>query len=71
MGNLAITYRALGRNQDALTLQEKQLESWRRVFPENHPEMGVIDFACWFHVRFDTFCFSICYAQSWSFLYGT
>jgi tetratricopeptide (TPR) repeat protein len=31
MGNLATTYRALGRHQDALVLQEKTLEFQRRV----------------------------------------
>ena len=41
MGSLAITYRALGRYQDALVLQEKTLEFRRRVLPENHPDIGV------------------------------
>jgi tetratricopeptide (TPR) repeat protein len=40
MGNLAGTYRALGRHQDALVLQEKALEFQRRVLPENHPVIG-------------------------------
>ena len=47
-----MTYRALGRNQDALMLQEKALESWRRVLPENHPEMGVIDLRAGFVCNF-------------------
>jgi len=42
MGNLADTYRALGRHQDALVLQKKTLEFQRRVLPENHPAIGVI-----------------------------
>ena len=42
MGNLAETYRALGRHQDALVLQEKTLEFYRRVLPENHPDIGVM-----------------------------
>ena len=42
MGNVAIVYAALGRTQDALVLQEKMLEFWRRVFPENHPRIGVM-----------------------------
>ena len=47
MGNLAETYRALGRHQDALVLQEKTLEFCRRVLPDNHPDIGVaIDFVC-------------------------
>ena len=41
MHNLATTYRALGRHQDALVLQEKTLEFQRRVLPENHPGIGV------------------------------
>jgi tetratricopeptide (TPR) repeat protein len=40
MGNLASTYFALGRYQDALVLQEKTLEFRRRVLPENHPLIG-------------------------------
>jgi hypothetical protein len=42
MGNLALTYRELGRHQDALVLQEKTLELNRRVLPENHPKIGVM-----------------------------
>ncbi len=41
MSNLANTYSALGRLQDALELQEKTLEFYRRVLPENHPDIGV------------------------------
>ncbi len=41
MGNLALTYSALGRHQDAVVLQEKTLEFQRRVLPENHPSIGV------------------------------
>ncbi len=41
MSSLALTYRALGRHQDALVLQEKTLEFQRRVLPENHPSIGV------------------------------
>jgi hypothetical protein len=40
MGNLASTYSALGRHQDALAMGEKTLEFRRRVLPENHPEIG-------------------------------
>jgi len=40
MCNLAATYDALGRHQDALALKEKTLEFQRRVLPENHPEIG-------------------------------
>jgi tetratricopeptide (TPR) repeat protein len=41
MGSLAKTYRALGRHQDALVLEEKTLEFQRRVLPENHPDTGM------------------------------
>jgi hypothetical protein len=41
MHNLAITYSALGRHQDALVMREKTLEFQRRVLPENHPDIGV------------------------------
>ena len=42
MGNLAKTYSALGRHQDALVLKEKTLVVFRRVLPENHPDIGVM-----------------------------
>ena len=38
--NLANTYSALGRHQDALVMQDKTLEFRRRVLPENHPDIG-------------------------------
>ena len=41
MGNLAVTYSALGRHQDALVLQEKSLEFGRRVLPENHHHLDI------------------------------
>ncbi len=41
MGNLASTYGALGRHQDALVLHEKTLQFRRRVLPENHPDIGI------------------------------
>jgi hypothetical protein len=40
MANVASSYYALGRRQDALVLQEKALEFRRRVLPENHPDIG-------------------------------
>jgi len=40
MSNLAITYSALGRHQNALAMEEKTLEFRRRVLPENHPDIG-------------------------------
>ena len=41
MGNLANTYSALGRHQDAFVMMEKTLEFWRRVLPDNHPHIGI------------------------------
>ena len=41
MGNLAGTYGALGRHQDALMLKQKTLEFLRRVLPENHLHIGI------------------------------
>jgi hypothetical protein len=40
MNNLANTYFALGRHQDALLMREKTLEFRRHVLPENHPDIG-------------------------------
>ena len=40
MTNLAKTYSALGRHQDALAMEEKTLDLMRRVLPENHPDIG-------------------------------
>ena len=41
MSNLAAIFILLGRRQDALVLQEKTLQFFRRVLPENHPKIGV------------------------------
>ena len=46
MGNLALTYSALGRHGDALAVQERVLEFLRRVLPENHPDIGEGDVWC-------------------------
>ena len=40
MNNLASTYGALGRFEDALAMGEAVLEFRRRVLPENHPDIG-------------------------------
>ena len=40
MNNLASTYSALGRHDDALAMRERVLEFRRRVLPENHPDIG-------------------------------
>ena len=46
MNNLAETYSALGRHDDALAMQERVLEFRRRVLPENHPLIGEGDVWC-------------------------
>ena len=38
---LAISYNGLGRHEDALLLQQKILDFNRRVFPENHHQIGL------------------------------
>jgi hypothetical protein len=43
MANLANTYAALGRYADALVMQEKVLEFFQRVLPEDHPDIGDVD----------------------------
>ncbi len=40
MGNLALTYSDLGRLEDALAMQERALEFYRCVLPEDHPDIG-------------------------------
>ena len=40
MNNLAETYRALGRHEDALAMQESALEFQRRVLPPRHPNIA-------------------------------
>ena len=43
MAHLAVTYGALGRDNDALAMGERALEFNRRVLPENHPVFGESD----------------------------
>ena len=45
MNNLAASYSALGRHQEAVEMKEKTLEFYRRVLPENHPDIGEGDAA--------------------------
>ena len=45
MGNLAVSYTDLGRHQEAVEMKEKTLEFFRRVLPENHPDIGEGDAA--------------------------
>ncbi len=40
MINLSQTYSELGRLADALAMQEKVLEHFRRVLPADHPDIG-------------------------------
>ena len=40
MNNLANSYSALGRHEEALAMGERVLEFRRRVLPENHPDIG-------------------------------
>ena len=46
MNNLAASYSALGRHDEALEMREKTLEFYRRVLPENHPDIGEGDAVC-------------------------
>ena len=43
MANLANINAVLGRHTDALALQEKVLEFFHRVLPEDHPNIGEVD----------------------------
>ena len=45
MSNLANSYSALGRHQEAVEMREKTLQFRRRVLPENHPDIGEGDAA--------------------------
>jgi hypothetical protein len=40
MNNLAITFKAVHRNDEALQLFEKALQFRRRVLPAHHPQIG-------------------------------
>ena len=49
MNNLASTYSHLGRHADVLAMRERVLEFYRRVLPEDHPDIGeghVVEW-CW------------------------
>ena len=45
MQGLASSYSDLGQHQEALEMGEKTLEFYRRVLPENHPDIGEGDAA--------------------------
>jgi hypothetical protein len=49
MSNLANSYSYLGMHVDALAMRLRVLELYRRVRPENHPDIGEG------HVRSDVF----------------
>lgn len=40
MSHLASSYSDIGRHSDALAMRERVLEFYRRVLPENHPDIG-------------------------------
>jgi hypothetical protein len=40
MSNLATTYSALGRHEDALAMKQRELEFRRRVLPPRHPDIA-------------------------------
>ncbi len=40
MGNLASTYRDVGRQAEALAMGKQVLEFQRRVLPADHPHIG-------------------------------
>jgi hypothetical protein len=44
MNDLAASYTALGRHQDAVAMGEMTLELRRRVLPDNHPDIGATCF---------------------------
>ena len=40
MANLASAYAAVGRHEDALSMDERVMEFMCRTLPENHPDKG-------------------------------
>ncbi len=40
MGNIAVSYSKLGMHEEALGINEEVLKFYRRVLPENHPDIG-------------------------------
>lgn len=48
MTNVALTYSALGRHEEALVLYEAVLEFRLRVLPEGHPHIGEWHSSAWF-----------------------
>ena len=53
MTNVALTYSALGRHEEALVLYEAVLEFRLRVLPEGHPHIGEWHSAWFFFALFD------------------
>ena len=67
MNDLAVSYGALGRHNEALAMKESVLEFRRRVLPENHPDIGeghVRRGDCMRLVDCDATCFADCDAQA-------
>ena len=46
MSTLSAVFYELGRYEDAMVLREKSLEFFRRVLPENHPNIGATSRFC-------------------------
>jgi hypothetical protein len=40
MNNLAVSLKNVGRPNEALEMNKKVLELYRRLLPENHPDIG-------------------------------
>ncbi len=67
MCSLAWTYSKLGRHEEALAMNERVLETYRRVLPENHPDIGegrVRRGDCMRLIDCDANCFADCDAQA-------
>jgi hypothetical protein len=46
MSTLSAVFYELGQYEDAMVLREKSLEFFRRVLPENHPNIGATSRFC-------------------------
>ena len=40
MSNISVSYSKLGMHEEALAIKEEALKFYRRVLPENHPDIG-------------------------------
>ena len=52
MNNLAVSLKNVGRPNEAHEMNKKVLEFYRRVLPENHPDIGECDamYGRWFTI---------------------